>query len=51
MAKRNTKPAPVFNYLEKWNTRFGQSERVVVRQNGRIVTHISLNALRKAPSI
>lgn len=50
MAKRNRK-APVFNYLEKWDTRYGQSERVVVRQNGKFVTNISLTALRKAPRI
>lgn len=51
MAKRNTRTAPVFNYLEKWDTRYGQSERVVVRQNGRFVTNVSLTALRKAPRI
>lgn len=49
MAK--TRKAPVFNYLEKWNTRYGQSERVVVRQNGKFVTNISLTALRKAPRV
>lgn len=49
MAK--TQKAPVFNYLEKWNTRYGTSERVVVRQSGRFLTNISLTALRKAPTI
>lgn len=49
MAK--SKKAPVFNYLEKWNTRYGQSERVVVRQNGRFLTNISLSALRKGTPV
>jgi hypothetical protein len=43
-----TRPA-VFNYLEKWDTRNGQSERLVVRQAGRFVTNYSITALRKAP--
>ena len=42
--------APLFNYLEKWDTRYGQSERVVVRQAGRFVTNISLTALKQAKS-
>ena len=51
MAKRNTKTAPVYNYLEEWDTRYAKSERVVVRQNGKFLTNISLTALRKAPRI
>lgn len=46
MSKR--KSAPVFNYLEKWDTRYGQSERIVVRQNGKFITNISLTALKRA---
>jgi len=49
--KTSSKTAPVFNYLEKWDTRFGTSERVVTRQNGKFVTNVSLTALRKAPRI
>lgn len=45
MAKR--KSAPIFNYLEKWDTRYGQSERIVVRQGGKFVTNISLTALKR----
>ena len=51
MAKSKSKKAPVFNYLEKWETRYGTSERVVTRQNGRFVTNVSLTGLRKAPRI
>lgn len=38
-----------FNYLEKWDTRYGVSERLVVRKAGRFVDNVSLTALRKAP--
>jgi hypothetical protein len=39
------------NYLEKWDTRFGQSERIVIRdENGKFVSNVSLTALRKAPT-
>lgn len=41
------KDAPVFQYLEKWNTRFGKSERVVLRQEGRFVDNYSITGLRK----
>lgn len=44
MAKND---APVYVYLEKWDTKFGESERVVLRQQGRIVDNFSLTALRK----
>ena len=46
MAKK--KSAPIYNSLEKWDTRYGMSERVVVRQSGRFVTNISLTALKRA---
>lgn len=44
MAKKDT--TPKFAYLEKWNTRYGQSERVVIRQGGRFVDNVSLSTLR-----
>lgn len=47
MAKDET----VYQYLEKWNTRFGKSERVVLRQEGRFVDNYSVTALRKAQSV
>jgi len=43
-----TRPA-VFNYLEKWDTKHGTSERLVVRRAGKFVTNYSITALRKAP--
>lgn len=49
MAKRKTEK--VYPYLEKWNTRYGVSERVVLRQAGRFVDNTSLTALRKAKPI
>ena len=49
MAKKSSAtPAPVFNYLETWDTRFGKSQRVVTRQNGKFVTNVSLTALKQA---
>lgn len=40
-----------YAYLEKWDTRFGTSERVVIRDaNGKFVDNVSLTALRKAPT-
>ena len=46
MAKRK------YTYLENWNTRFGQQERVVIRdENGKFVDSVNLTSLRKAPSI
>jgi hypothetical protein len=41
-----------FTYLENWNTRYGQQERVVIRdENGKFVDSVNLTGLRKAPKI
>lgn len=40
-----------YAYLEKWDTRFGQSDRVVIREQGRFVDTISLSALRKGQKV
>ena len=45
------KSAPVYNYLEQWDTRFGLSDRIVVRKNGKFVNNISLTALRKGETV
>lgn len=45
---KSAKPA-VFNYLEKWDTKHGTSERLVVRRAGKFVTNYSITALKKAP--
>jgi hypothetical protein len=39
--------AKKFTYLEKWDTRYGQQERVVIRQQGRFVDSTNLTGLRK----
>lgn len=49
MAKKNE--APLYNYLEQWDTRYGKSERIVVRQAGKFVNNISLSALRKGETV
>lgn len=44
--------AKKFTYLEQWNTRYGQQERVVIRdQFGKFVDSVNLTSLRKAPAI
>jgi hypothetical protein len=36
-----------YTYLEKWDTRFGESDRIVIRdKNGKFVDNLSLSALR-----
>lgn len=46
MAK--SKKPVVYNYLETWNTRFGKSERIVTRKNGKFVSNISITGLKRA---
>jgi hypothetical protein len=43
--------AKKFTYLEQWNTRYGQQERVVIRQSGKFVDSVNLTGLRKAPKV
>lgn len=38
--------AKTIPYLEKWNTRYGMSERIVLRKNGKFVDNTSLTALK-----
>jgi hypothetical protein len=41
-----------YTYLENWNTRYGNQERVVIRdQNGKFVDSVNLTGLRKAPVV
>jgi hypothetical protein len=40
-----------FTYLENWNTRYGQQERVVIREGGRFVDSVNLTSLKKAPQV
>ena len=45
MAKKNT--LKTFPYLETWDTRYGMSQRVVLRKGGKFVDNISLTALKQ----
>ena len=49
MASKKT--TPTYNYLEQWDTRYGLSDRIVIRKNGRFVNNISLTALRKGETV
>jgi len=42
---------PVVPYLETWNTRYGTSERIVYRQNGKFIDSVSLASLRKGAKV
>lgn len=41
----------VIPYLEVWNTRYGTSERIVYRKNGKFVDSVSLDSLRAAKTV
>ena len=43
--------AKAIPYLEKWETRYGTSERIVIRKNGKFVDNTSLSALRKGTKV
>jgi hypothetical protein len=43
--KKNT--LKTYPYLETWNTRYGQSERIVLRKGGKFVDNTSLTALKQ----
>lgn len=45
------KKAKTYPYLEQWDTRYGLSDRVVIRKNGKFVDNISLSALRKGQTV
>lgn len=49
MAKK--KNQPTYSYLESWDTRYGKSERIVVRRNGKFVDNISLTALKQGARV
>lgn len=37
----------IIPYLETWDTRYGRSERVVLRKDGKFVDNTSLTALKR----
>lgn len=44
--------ATKYTYLEKWDTRYGTQERVVIRdEQGKFVDSVNLTGLRKAPAV
>jgi hypothetical protein len=45
------KTRKTYAYLESWDTRFGKSDRVVIRDQGRFVDNVSLTALRKGEKV
>lgn len=49
MAKKNK--TAKYAYLEQWATRYGLSDRVVIREQGRFVDNVSLTALRKGEKV
>jgi hypothetical protein len=50
MATKKTK-AKTIPYLETWETRYGSSQRVVLRKNGKFVDNTSLSALKAGKRI
>jgi hypothetical protein len=50
MATKKSK-AKTIPYLETWDTRYGMSERVVLRKNGKFVDNTSLTALRRGSRV
>jgi hypothetical protein len=50
MASKKNKPK-TYPYLETWNTRYGLSQRVVLRKNGKFVDNVSLDALKRGQRV
>lgn len=51
VTKKAKAQGDVVPYLEVWNTRYGTSERVVYRKNGKFIDSVSLDSLRKAKAV
>lgn len=51
LTKKGKALGPVTPYLEVWNTRYGTSERIVYRRNGKFIDSISLDTLRNARTV
>ena len=49
--KKFLSQGPVVPYLEVWNTRYGTSERIVYRQNGKFIDSVSLSSLRRGTKV
>jgi hypothetical protein len=48
MAKKKSKVVP---YLETWDTRYGKSQRIVLRKDGKFVDNTSLSALKRGARV
>jgi hypothetical protein len=48
---KKSNKAKTVPYLETWNTRYGQSQRVVLRQGGKFVDNTSLTALKRGARV
>ena len=51
VTKKAKREGAVVPYLEVWNTRYGTSERIVYRKNGKFIDSVSLDTLRKAKQV
>lgn len=51
VTKKAKREGAVVPYLEVWNTRYGTSERIVYRKNGKFIDSVSLDTLRKAKAV
>jgi hypothetical protein len=51
MATKKNKRNPKYLYLEQWDTRFGLSDRIVIREQGRFVDNITRKQLAGAKTV
>lgn len=51
MATKKKAKAKTYPYLETWDTRYGLSQRVVLRKNGKFVDNVSLDALKRGQRV
>lgn len=50
-SKKSKAIGAIVPYLETWNTRYGQSERIVYRQNGKFIDSVSLTSLKRGERV
>jgi hypothetical protein len=51
MASKKKTQLKTYPYLEQWDTRYGLSERVVLRKGGKFVDNVSLTALKRGQRV
>ena len=47
----NKAKSKIVPYLETWDTRYGKSQRLVLRKNGKFVDNTSLTALKQGERV